>query len=196
MVKSINRENGENRGRRYYVFGRALPTEENPTPEVIVVRVFAKNEVFAKSKFWSTNKVLNKIKKSQGEVLKVQEIFESGKVQAKNFGIFLKYRSQTGVHNCFKEFRDVSVKGAINQMYNEMGGNYKANNERVEIVRTVQLKTEDLRVRNPRCRQWTNTSEIVFPVWNKSSRPTHQRYTAISKATRPVCFKSPVTVDK
>ena len=35
------------RGRRFYVYGRVKPTEENPNPEIIVVRVYAKNKAFA-----------------------------------------------------------------------------------------------------------------------------------------------------
>lgn len=81
-----------------------------------------------------------KIKKSQGEVLRVQELFDSGKVTTKNFGIYLKYRSDVGTTNLFKEFRDVNIKGAVDQLYNEMGGNYKVSRERVEIVRYVELE--------------------------------------------------------
>ena len=76
--------------------------------------------------------------------MKVQEIFETGKVKAKNYGIFLKYRSRTGVHNTFKEWRATNIKDAINQMYDEMGGNYKVSRDRIEIIRTVVLKDDEL----------------------------------------------------
>ena len=76
MVKSNHKENGPLRGRRFFVFGRALPTEQNPNPELICARVYAKNSAFAKSKFWKLNRVQNKIKKSKGEVLRIQEVFE------------------------------------------------------------------------------------------------------------------------
>lgn len=196
MVRTNNRDNGDSRGRRFFVFGRALPTEENPNPEIVVVRVYARNSVFAKSKFWKTNRVINKVKKSQGEVLKIQEIFDQGKISARNYGIFLKYRSRTGVHNCYKEYRAVNLKSAINQMYNEMGGNYKCNSERVEIIRTVELKENELKLRNPRCKQWIDTENIMYPLWKKNTRPTNTRYRAIFKANRPVCIQTPVTVNK
>ncbi len=48
--------------------------------------------------------------------------------------------SRTGVNNCYKEFRAVDLKDAINQMYNEMGGNYKCSADRIEIIRTIKLK--------------------------------------------------------
>ena len=114
MVKKSGKDKGELRGRRFFVFGRALPSESNPNPEIIAIRVFAVNPAFARSKFWKTNRVINKLKKSKGEVLKVQEIFDSGKLKTKNFGIFIKYRSRTGVHNCFKEYRGVNVKDVVN----------------------------------------------------------------------------------
>lgn len=72
MVKrSHHQEKGDQRGRKFFVFGRALPTEENPNPEVIAMRVFAKNVAFAQSKFWKLNRMQNKIKKSRGEVLRI-----------------------------------------------------------------------------------------------------------------------------
>lgn len=58
-------------------------------------------------------RVQNKIKKTKGEIIKVQELFDQGKVQAKNFGIYLKYRSNVGVQNQYKEFRDVTIAGAL-----------------------------------------------------------------------------------
>ena len=115
MVKrSHHQEKGDQRGRKFFVFGRALPTEENPNPEVIAMRVFAKNVAFAQSKFWKLNRMQNKIKKSRGEVLRVQEVFDSGKLRARNFAIYLKYRSRTAVHNLVKEFRATSQADAIN----------------------------------------------------------------------------------
>lgn len=51
----------------------------------------------------------------------------------------LKYRSRTGVHNCLKEYRDTGIAGAINQMYNEMAGNYKVNNHQIKIIKAMEL---------------------------------------------------------
>lgn len=35
----------------------------------------------------------------------------------KNFGIWLRYQSRTGYHNSYKEYRDVTLNGAVEQMY-------------------------------------------------------------------------------
>ena len=187
---------GSNRGRQFLVFGRALPTDKNPNPAVIVVKVIAPNEAVARSRFWKLNKRDHKLKRSHGEVLKIQEVHDKTKTITKNFGIFLKYRSHTGVHNMFKEYRDVSMKGAIDQMYNEIAGNYKASSERVDIVKTVELKKEELKIRNPRCLQWVDTESIQYPLWRKTARPTHVKYASHFAKRRPVIFKTGVTVDK
>jgi len=36
----------------YQVVGRHLPTESEPTPKIYRMRIFAPNEVVAKSRFW------------------------------------------------------------------------------------------------------------------------------------------------
>ena len=71
MVKVTHGDNGELRGRRFLVFGRALPTKDNLNPEIMCVRVYAKNTAFARSAFWKTSRVLKRVKRSRGEVLKV-----------------------------------------------------------------------------------------------------------------------------
>ena len=194
MVRASQKDNGDLRGRRFLVFGRALPTEQNPNPQVMVVRVYARNAAFARSAFWKSSRILKRVKRTRGEILKVQEVFEQGRVKAKNYGIFLKYRSTTGVHNCFKEYRAVSIKDAINQMYNEMGGNYKCSADRIEIIRTVQLETEQLKKRNQRCLQWINKN-IEFPIWNRTSRRSNAKYNNNFSAQRPVALKTMTSVN-
>jgi hypothetical protein len=36
----------------FQVIGRHLPTEQDPTPKIYRMRIFAPNEVVAKSRFW------------------------------------------------------------------------------------------------------------------------------------------------
>ncbi len=73
----------------YQVVGRHLPTESTPTPKIYRMRIFAPNEVVAKSRFWyflrfvlcfSTStynelqfyyRQLNKVKKANGEIIGV-----------------------------------------------------------------------------------------------------------------------------
>ena len=178
------------RGRQFLIYGRALPTEKNPEPKVCVAKVFAKNEAFARSKFWRLNLKDHKLKRTHGEILKIQEIHEKPTSVARNFGIFLKYRSRTGIHNIFKEFRDVSLAGAVSQMYNEMGGNYKVNAEKVQVINTVELSTDQLKVRNPRCLQWADATKIAYPIWRKTIRKTNAKYNTNFASKRPTIIRT------
>lgn len=56
------------------VIGRALPTEATPEPTMYRIRVFAKNEAFARSKFWYQMKRQHKVRKIQGEIVQVSKV--------------------------------------------------------------------------------------------------------------------------
>lgn len=58
----------------YQVIGRALPTEAEPTPKLYRMRVFASNEVIAKSRFWYFLSSLRKMKKANGEIVSVNVV--------------------------------------------------------------------------------------------------------------------------
>lgn len=45
------------------------------------------------------------------------QVFEKHPTTVKNFGVWLRYQSRTGYHNMYKEFRDVTLNGAIGQLY-------------------------------------------------------------------------------
>ena len=44
-------------------------------------------------------------------------MFEKNPNTVKNFGVLIKYDSRTGTHSMYKEYRDLTVNGAIQQMY-------------------------------------------------------------------------------
>jgi len=74
----------------YQVVGRHLPTESEPIPKIYRMRIFAPNEVVAKSRFWyflrfvecfvsrtsrlSSHRQLKKVKKASGEVIGVNVV--------------------------------------------------------------------------------------------------------------------------
>jgi ribosomal protein L20A (L18A) len=80
------------------------------------MRVFGKNPVLAKSKFWYHMKRQHKVRKVQGEIVSVQEIYEKHAGVVKNYGIVLRYLSRTETINMYKEFRDTTLAGAVSQM--------------------------------------------------------------------------------
>jgi hypothetical protein len=53
----------------YQVIGRHLPTADAPTPKLYRMRIFAPNEVVAKSRFWYYLRQLHKVKKASGEIV-------------------------------------------------------------------------------------------------------------------------------
>lgn len=44
------------------------------------------------------------------------QIFEKNPTTVKNFGIWVRYMSRTGFHNMYKEYRDVTLNGAVEQV--------------------------------------------------------------------------------
>merc|ERR1712226_1031843 len=53
---------------QYQVVGRALPTPTEPNPKIYRMKLWATNEVRAKSKFWYFLRKLKKVKKSNGQM--------------------------------------------------------------------------------------------------------------------------------
>lgn len=43
----------------------------------------------------------------------MRELFERKSTNVKTYGIALKFESRTSIHNMYKEFRDVTLNGAI-----------------------------------------------------------------------------------
>ncbi|CAK9141143.1 unnamed protein product [Ilex paraguariensis] len=89
------------------------------------MKLWATNEVRAKSKFWCFLRKLKKVKKSNGQMLAINEIFEKNPTTVKNYGIWLRYQSRTGYHNMYKEYRDTTLNGAVEQMYTEMASRHR-----------------------------------------------------------------------
>eukprot|EP00913_Durusdinium_trenchii_P002860 g2648.t1 len=119
---------------QYQIVGRAAPTNKNPTPKIYRMRIFARNVVLAKSRFWYFMKRLNKAKKSGGELLSVNELHDTSPTKVKNYGIWLRYDSRTNTHNMYKEYRNVNINGAVGQLYQEMAGRHRADPGSIQII--------------------------------------------------------------
>ena len=113
------------------VSGRRLPTTTIPEPKIIAVRVFARDETIAKSKFWVLMRKYNKFKRTDGQIVSINEIFEKNTRTIKTYGMVLRYHSRSGIHNVYKEFRDLCLNGAISQMYMFMSGNHKVRHDTI-----------------------------------------------------------------
>lgn len=110
----------------YQVIGRHLPTETQPTPKLYRMRIFAKNPVVAKSRFWYFLMKLRKVKKSTGEIVSLNVISEKRPLKVKNFGIWIRYDSRSGTHNMYKEYREMSRTAAVEALYQDMAAQHRA----------------------------------------------------------------------
>jgi large subunit ribosomal protein L18Ae len=130
---------------------------------------------------------LNKLKRANGEILAVNEIFEKSTRHIKTYAIVVRYQSRTGNHNMYKEYRDVSLNGAISQMYLEMSGRHRARHETLHIVRTAVLrKAEDIR-RTPSLIY--RDEKLRFPITKFIPRSSEKRFRTVFKANRPTTVK-------
>jgi len=134
--------------RQYQVVGRKMPTDDQPNAEAYRMIIFAPNPVIAKSKFWYYLHQFRKMKKTTGEILDCVEIVEKNSRIVKNYGIWLRYDSRSGTHNMYREFRDLTLTGAVSQLYDEMAGRHRARPRSVQIIRTEIIASKDLKREN------------------------------------------------
>ncbi|KAB2012408.1 hypothetical protein CXB51_022535 [Gossypium anomalum] len=170
---------------QYQVVGRALPTENDEHPKIYRMKLWATNEVRAKSKFWYFLRKLKKVKKSNGQVLAINEIFEKNPTKIKNYGIWLRYQSRTGYHNMYKEYRDTTLNGAVEQMYTEMASRHRVRFPCIQIIKTATIPAK--LCKRDSTKQFHN-SKIKFPLVFKKVRPPTRKLKTTYKASKPNLF--------
>ncbi|KAI6369980.1 60S ribosomal protein L20A, variant 2 [Pyricularia grisea] len=167
----------------YQVIGRHLPTESNPTPSLYRMRIFAPNEVVAKSRYWYFLRGLKKVKKATGEIVAVNKIHEKHPLKVKNFGIWIRYNSRSGTHNMYKEYRELSRTAAVEAMYQDMAARHRARFASIHILRVVELeKTDD--IKRPYIKQLTSKG-LTFPLPHRVPKINNKK---IFSARRPSTF--------
>eukprot|EP00753_Platysulcus_tardus_P014263 PLAT4275.1.p1 GENE.PLAT4275.1~~PLAT4275.1.p1 ORF type:complete len:176 (+),score=69.57 PLAT4275.1:51-578(+) len=171
--------------RLYHVVGRKVPTEADPSPTIYRMKIFAADPVRAKSRFWYFLHQMYKLKKSTGEVLAVNEIVEKRTQQVKNYGILVRYNSRSGTHNMYKEFRDVTLTGAVERLYSQMAGRHRARKRSVQIVRTTTVASKDLR--RPAVIQLAKR-KVKFPLLRKIQRVADKNDFKLYHKKRPTTF--------
>ena len=60
--------------RLFQVVGRKAPTPNDESPKIYRMKIFAPNDVMAKSRFWYFMHQTRKMKKTTGEILDVNEV--------------------------------------------------------------------------------------------------------------------------
>ena len=180
------------------------PTEVDPTPKIYRMRLFTKSKVTAQSRFWYFLHQFANMKASTGEILGVTEIREANPRVVKNFGILIRYQSRSGTHNMYKEFRDVTLCGAVEQMYQDMAGRHRARYSTIHIVDAKEVPagikaTEEFdaeaggvappAVQRLNIKQFLD-SRIKFPLPHRIPRASQKKYRTTFKANRPSTYFS------
>ena len=157
----------------YQVVGRKAPTPTDPNPSAYRMKLFAANEVLARSRFWYFMHQMRKMKKTTGEILDVNEITEKNTRYVKNYGFWLKYNSRSGIHNMYREYRDTSLTAAIDTLCksffrhcivcvamlpimrqwpcsdtacpadNDMAGRHRSRNRSIQVIKTAVVAPKD-----------------------------------------------------
>ncbi|KAH7441905.1 hypothetical protein KP509_03G061300 [Ceratopteris richardii] len=176
---------GNFRFHQYQVVGRALPTATDEQPKIYRMKLWATNEVRAKSKFWYFLRKLKKVKKSHGQILAINEIFEKKPTTIKNYGIWVRYQSRTGYHNMYKEYRDTTLNGAVEQMYDEMASRHRVRAPCIQIIKTATVHSKLCKRENTK---QFHDSTIKFPLTHHKIRPPTRKLKTTYKASRPNTF--------
>ncbi|KAF4519989.1 hypothetical protein B566_EDAN005489 [Ephemera danica] len=167
--------------KEFEVIGRKLPTEKERTTPLYKMRIFAPDAIVAKSRFWYFLRQLRKFKSSTGEIVSLKQIPEKSPTKIKNFGIWLRYDSRSGTHNMYREYRDMSVSGAVTLCYRDMGARHRARAHAIQNTLScrgrVIIKVEEVKAaacRRPQVKQF-HDSKIKFPlpkrIGHKTSLP-------------------------
>ncbi|KAH8070490.1 hypothetical protein JL721_4880 [Aureococcus anophagefferens] len=109
------------------------------------MKLFAPNEVLARRRYWYYMHQYRKMKKTTGEILDVNEIREKNPRIVKNYYVMLRYNSRSNTHNMYREYRDLTLTGAIDQLYSEMAGRHRARPRSIQIIRTGIVDPKDLK---------------------------------------------------
>merc|ERR1719231_522910 len=83
------------------------------------------------------------MKKTTGEILAFNQLYEKRPEVVKNYGVFVRYDSRSGTHNLYKEFRDTTRVGAINQLYLDMAGRHRARARSIQVIDLKEVAAKD-----------------------------------------------------
>jgi len=113
------------------------------------------------------------------------QIFEKNPTKIKNYGIWLRYQSRTGYHNMYKEYRDTTLNGAVEAMYNEMASRHRVRSPCIQIIKTATIPAK--LCKRESTKQFHN-SKIKFPLVYKKVRPPTRKLKTTYKAKKPNLF--------
>ena len=166
---------------QYQVVGRHSPTEKEPEPTVYRMKVWATDAPSARSKFWYYMSKFCRVKRANGQIIGCNEIFEKNPTVVNNYAIWTRVQSRTGFHNMYKEYRDVTLNGAVAQLYAEMASRHRVRASCLQIIKTGKVGKNNKHTEN--VAQFVDNDS--FPVTRKMSRASSKTYKTVFKASRP-----------
>jgi len=83
---------------------------------------------------------------------------------------------------CLQEYRDTTLNGAVEQLYQEMGSRHRVRATCIQIIKTATIAAAQCK--RPATQQ-LHDSKISFPLTRKMARPTSRKYKTTFKAVRP-----------
>ena len=101
----------------------------------------------------------------------------------KNYGMVIRYNSRTTPVNMYREYRDVTLDGAVSQMYMDMSGKHRALQENIQIIKTSVVPKAELK------RKETNVyarNSVKFPRVKPTKRAPQRTLKTVFKANRPL----------
>merc|ERR1712216_744562 len=167
---------------QYEVTGRHVPTERDPNPKAYRIKLFSKNEANAKSRFWYFIRRIVKMKKANGEILSIREIFEKKPEKVSNYGVSIRYDSRSNTTNMYKEYRALTANHAVEQMYQEMAGRHRARFSSIHVIKVKEIAASDCIRKNTM--QYHNAA-IAFPLPHRVLRAGKKGDRKGLKASRP-----------
>merc|ERR1711973_5603 len=152
--------------KEFKIIGRRVPTEKDTKPPIFRMRIFAPDVVAAKSRFWYYMKKLKKLKKSVGEIVSCEQVFEKNQTSVKNFGVWIRYNSRSGTHNMYREYRDITAR-------------HRARASSIQILKVEKIAAS--KCRRPHIKQMHN-SKLRFPL---PHRVVRSQFRSVFQAKRP-----------
>ncbi|OMH83255.1 60S ribosomal protein L20-B [Zancudomyces culisetae] len=149
------------------------------------MRIFAPNEIIAKSRFWYFLTKLRKVKKTASQIVSINEIKEDKPLTVKNYGIWIRYDSRSGTHNMYKEYRECSRADAVEACYQDLAARHRARFRSIHIIKVAQVAAAD--VKRNYIRQFIDSS-IRFPLPQRIKKPAQKRHRSLIIASRPSTF--------
>ncbi|RLN70667.1 hypothetical protein BBJ28_00021942 [Nothophytophthora sp. Chile5] len=118
--------------------------------------------------------------------LSLLQLTEKNRRVVNNYGVWIRYNSRSGTHNMYKEYRDVTLCKAVEQMYSELAGRHRARPRSIQIMRTAIVAAKDTKKTNV---QQFHDSKIQFPLSHRLPRAAEKHHRTVFKASRPCTFR-------